>query len=243
LRIPGWPYGMSKQCPPPRTHPAARAFTLIELLVVVGIIAVLIAILIPSLALARRQSQFVACRANMRSLGQAALLYAEVNDGWIPRDYSAGEHDHPFWGYLFAVNLKLPMPAAFSGDSVMAPYFGRIGFYQCPAFPEPKQMIDFVLNGWDLNSPGGQSGAPIRISVLRRPSDMLMMTEANKTLRTDVYEYHDVWHPDHLPLGSGPRICNDQRHNGMLNCLYVDGHIQPRRFVDLKADDFRLNGP
>jgi prepilin-type N-terminal cleavage/methylation domain-containing protein/prepilin-type processing-associated H-X9-DG protein len=52
-----------------------RAFTLIELLVVIGIIALLIAILIPSLAQARRTGRTVVCAANLRGSGQGLVLY------------------------------------------------------------------------------------------------------------------------------------------------------------------------
>ncbi|MCB9850933.1 MAG: prepilin-type N-terminal cleavage/methylation domain-containing protein [Phycisphaerales bacterium] len=56
--------------------PRVPAFTLVELLVVVSIIALLVAVLLPSLRKAREGAKRVACNANMRSLAQAALTYA-----------------------------------------------------------------------------------------------------------------------------------------------------------------------
>ena len=69
------------------THRAA-AFTLVELLVVIGIIALLISILLPSLNAARKSAQSVKCLANLRSIGQAINIYAVGNRGSLPPGYT-----------------------------------------------------------------------------------------------------------------------------------------------------------
>lgn len=61
-----------------------NAFTLIELLVVVAIIALLISILIPSLAMAREQARGVVCASNLRGVGQAIVFYVDNNNGSLP---------------------------------------------------------------------------------------------------------------------------------------------------------------
>lgn len=65
--------------------PQKRGFTLVELLVVISIIALLLAILMPSLQRAREQARSVVCRANLRGLGQIFALYAEGNSGRLPK--------------------------------------------------------------------------------------------------------------------------------------------------------------
>ncbi|MGD0542743.1 MAG: prepilin-type N-terminal cleavage/methylation domain-containing protein [Tepidisphaeraceae bacterium] len=68
----------------PKNVGRCRGFTLVELLVVIGIIALLISILLPTLSKARRAANTVACSANLRSIVQAMEMYAQAYNGYIP---------------------------------------------------------------------------------------------------------------------------------------------------------------
>jgi prepilin-type N-terminal cleavage/methylation domain-containing protein len=68
-----------------------RAFTLVELLVVIGIIALLIAILLPALNRARAAAQAVDCSSRMRQMGQAIHMDVSEYNGRLP----AGVFNYP----------------------------------------------------------------------------------------------------------------------------------------------------
>jgi prepilin-type N-terminal cleavage/methylation domain-containing protein/prepilin-type processing-associated H-X9-DG protein len=65
-------------------HRACNAFTLVELLAVISIIAMLLAILMPSMARARQQGRGVVCQNNLRQMSITACVYTQNYDGFYP---------------------------------------------------------------------------------------------------------------------------------------------------------------
>jgi prepilin-type N-terminal cleavage/methylation domain-containing protein len=68
----------------PSKSPSRHGFTLVELLVVIGIIAILIAMLLPALQRAKEQANATKCKNNMKQLMTAVLIFAHDNKGHIP---------------------------------------------------------------------------------------------------------------------------------------------------------------
>ena len=92
-----------------------NAFTLIELLVVVAIIALLISILLPSLARARETGRRAVCGANQRQIFTLALMYSSANRGdFISTNYeeditgAAGRGNHIPWLGRTAMHYFVP---------------------------------------------------------------------------------------------------------------------------------------
>jgi prepilin-type N-terminal cleavage/methylation domain-containing protein len=68
-----------------------RGFTLVELLIVISIIAVLVAILVPTLGKARDAAERAKCAANLRTIGQVAVNFAIANDNYVPAAWGFGQ--------------------------------------------------------------------------------------------------------------------------------------------------------
>ena len=79
-----------------RTMLRRRGFSLVELLVVLGLIALLIALLLPALSKARRQSRMVACKAQLANIGSAFQMYLNENENrYPPAPYSPAFNPPP----------------------------------------------------------------------------------------------------------------------------------------------------
>lgn len=76
--------------------PRTGGFTLIEILVVVAIIALLVAILMPTLGKAREQGKRAVCAGNFMNIGKAWHMYAHDMDGYFPPSWSGGS-----WNIIF----------------------------------------------------------------------------------------------------------------------------------------------
>jgi prepilin-type processing-associated H-X9-DG protein len=220
----------------------------VELLVVIGIIALLIAVLMPALATARSQANRLRCATNVRTLAQVALQYAHDNKGWIPRNYAHGEPPFPSWVDLLARSMKRTLPAPPLGgaytagyDVAAAPFYAAVPWLQCPVHPEDAQPVDYVINGWGKNAPlsGGRSPL-LKITSIRRSAEIALFLDGNRNRPTNNFMRHDVWQASHLPRGGDVRVLDDQRHRGLLNIACVDGHVEARAFKDVRATDFTI---
>lgn len=133
-----------------------RAFTLIELLVVVAIIAILMAILLPSLAHARDKGKESVCKSNLRQFGIGASTYANENreytcSGSFDPEVSNGRDgpvDKIGW-VADQVNTKQNYPAAMLCPGNPARYNQKLG--PNGKTYNPDQARDLVKRGYNTN--------------------------------------------------------------------------------------------
>ncbi len=140
-----------------------RGFTLVELLVVIGIIAVLISLLLPSLGKAREAAKRALCLSNLHQIGLGFQMYANANKGQVPLGCHGAAYSYTWlaferWdspnvarlynlGFLFATGV-CPNPKVFycPSDNASA-YGGAYEPYQPAAwFRKPIPLSD-ALNG------------------------------------------------------------------------------------------------
>jgi prepilin-type N-terminal cleavage/methylation domain-containing protein len=217
-----------------------EGFALIELLVVISIVALLLALLMPSLQRIRQQARAVACQANLRQWGVIFRVYLEENDCNLMKP-----SQHQAWPYYvrgyhrdvsgilrcpMAATLDLASPEGKALDYLGVRWGSTFRAWSMTTYFKGRTNASFVgsfgLNYWIpacyWNGPTGK-GQPVHANVLLHASPEM-------PLLFDCPFPGDMVSPDDpppaydgAPWTDGGPLCCINRHDGAINSVFVDG--------------------
>lgn len=216
-----------------------KAFTLIEVLVVVAIIALLVSVLLPSLAAARRQARAVVCMNNCKQIGLAAQMYAMQYKDTFPPSAHGGEPDPKTW-WLHVLTRFIKTPLLFKCPEDSAQNF----LDWSKALPPATELNHYRWASYAVNylvvSPTDGDNNPItpyseRLSRIRRPQYVVLVGESQDSLLQV-----DHIHPERFEWRGGPQgQVATTRHNGRAHYLFVDSHVARLRIEETWEDGRR----
>jgi len=205
--------------------------------VVIGIIALLISILLPSLARAREQGNAIKCASNLRQLGMAMVQYTNNNKGYFPYGsrYPNTLARNEDWIWYQETALPPGRPIADLEQSAIAPYMGKPlpkEIFRCPSDDvqghtaptsgyEPYKFSYVMNQNFESGYfPPNHPGRPVVVTQIRNPTRKIILAEEDEGSIND-----GLWAP-----GNG-----DVDTDGAAKDLLAIRHDRKKAYPDDRA--------
>jgi prepilin-type N-terminal cleavage/methylation domain-containing protein len=231
----------------PTRRGSRTGFTLVELLVVIGIIAVLIAVLLPMLKKAQAAAQRVSCMSNIRQLTTGYRLYTDDSKGWLPLGWPDANRDlRDVYGNISRAGQFVPylVGRGYSGTLVpsLSPntveerikrgslfrYVKTIKIFKCPG-DTTARLSSYGINAY-LHGEDGFGGTVFKLSKVKRPAKTFVFVDEYDPRDAGEYGYN---------LGSFALLPKPQSqwvdppgtwHDSGACVSFLDGHCEYMRW-------------
>lgn len=206
-------------------------FTLIELLVVIAIIAILAAMLLPSLHRAKAQAQQAECMAQQKQLGIAFEFYTGENDEVFPAHRNNTLSSAWFTLIFDSLDAEVFRCPSRTAWECPGPHLGTTHPVELPReedgkFQAAQHYVPYGYNGYWLGySP--YSGHPrmgrnfCKRADLFTPSEVIVTADSNLKIAAQHWS-QSVWYPARSSVNEGI----SDIHRGGANVLFGDAHVQ-----------------
>jgi prepilin-type N-terminal cleavage/methylation domain-containing protein/prepilin-type processing-associated H-X9-DG protein len=222
-----------------------HAFTLVELLVVIGIIALLVAILLPALSGARKSANTIKCLNNLKEMGRALLMYSDDNHGFLIPTSCANTQSFVVNGVL-TPNIYVRWYGGAIGNVTTGPYVAAASplfpyldnalnnLGGCPEFlylTDSKRPgygpCSYAYNDWCGRGPDGSGNiSGNKLVAFLRPADKAAFWDSARILPPNTALDRTPWG---YPTSGNPNTSQPDPnfhgiHNGLGNIFWLDGH-------------------
>lgn len=209
--------------------PRRNAFTLVEVLVVVAIIALLIAILMPSLSLARKRGQAAVCMSNVRQLGVATHMFAHTHKGLLVEyglAHGGSVDEEKTWLNTLRNEYKSKLVARCPSDDSLRweqPYHNPesdVDYYRRTSYGV-NEYVTGRLDGYERYN---------RLDGIPRPATTILYCEM---AQEGDYAVSDHVHPVNWQLNPEVEAAKQIElalHVDKSNYVFADGHSEPATF-------------
>ena len=229
-----------------------KGFTLIELLSSIAVLGILAALLLPTISSAKQKASAIKCTSNLRQI--SAGIFAVISDGppnlksgyFPPVDYSDENWKYGAWYLAVADTMGLTEQ---SSDSSWASQLSpSANIFVCPEnkVPKSKQLgpagdaysnISYGYNDSALGSTVTPNGPVwnnnITVGAMERASSTVMVTDSNG----------DGFYDCLINNWGGASTWPGNRHQGTVNTLFCDGHVERVPYGKMAWGDVREGVP